>query len=166
MSFTMISYPNKTRWLNQSGISLINTLLVVQTSGTTSDESLKKIKAYGFTKYQQKLFKDTNYLFLDNFKSKVNRFKEDLIGFNKSYAHNPSEIYQHELKQRFGLNLNVYIWGHSLDISDKDYILDLFSLNDDIDRNVRVTVYYFDKTAKFSLLNNLLAILDKAKVEN
>ena len=33
----MISYPNKTRWLNQSGISLINTLLVVQTSGTTSD---------------------------------------------------------------------------------------------------------------------------------
>ena len=36
MSFTMISYPNKTRWLNQSGISLINTLLVVQTSGTTS----------------------------------------------------------------------------------------------------------------------------------
>lgn len=129
------------------------------------DESLKKIKAYGFTKYQQKLFKDTNYLFLDNFKSKVNRFKEDLIGFNKSYEHNPSEIYQHELKQRFGLNLNVYIWGHSLDISDKDYILDLFSLNDDIDRNVRVTVYYFDKTAKFSLLNNLLAILDKDKVE-
>ena len=102
---------------------------------------------------------------MDNFKSKVNRFKEDLIGFNKSYAHNPSEIYQHELKQRFGLNLNVYIWGHSLDISDKDYILDLFSLNDDIDRNVRVTVYYFDKTAKFSLLNNLLAILDKDKVE-
>lgn len=129
------------------------------------DESLKKIKAYGFTKYQQKLFKDTNYLFLDNFKSKVNRFKEDLIGFNKSYAHNSSEIYQHELKQRFGLNLNVYIWGHSLDISDKDYILDLFSLNDDIDRNVRVIVYYFDKTAKFSLLNNLLAILDKDKVE-
>jgi hypothetical protein len=129
------------------------------------DSSLKKLKAYGFTKYHQKLFKDTDYLFLDNFKSKVNRFKEDLIGFNKSYVHNPSEIYQHELEQRFGLNLNVYIWGHSLDISDKDYILDLFSLNDDIDRNVRVTVYFFDKTAKFSLLNNLLAILGKDKVE-
>ena len=41
MSFTMISYPNKTRWLNQSGISLINTLLVVQTSGTTSIENNK-----------------------------------------------------------------------------------------------------------------------------
>ena len=52
-----------------------------------------------------------------------------------------------------------------LDVSDKDYIIDIFSLNDDIDRNVRVTVYYFDKTAKFSLLNNLLAILGKDKVE-
>ena len=49
--------------------------------------------------------------------------------------------------------------------ADKDYILDLFSLNDVIDRNVRVTVYYFDNPAKFALLNNLLAILGKAKVE-
>ena len=30
------------------------------------DDALKKLKAYGFTKYHQKLFKDTNYLFLDN----------------------------------------------------------------------------------------------------
>ena len=30
-----------------------------------NDDSLKKLKAYGFTKYHQKLFKDTDYLFLD-----------------------------------------------------------------------------------------------------
>ena len=35
------------------------------------DDSLKKIKAYGFTKYQQKLFKDTDYLFLDEFKKLI-----------------------------------------------------------------------------------------------
>lgn len=64
------------------------------------------------------------------------------------------------------LNLNFKIWGHSLDISDKDYLLDLFSLNDDFDRNVRVTVYYFDRSAKFALLNNLLSILEKDKVEH
>uniref|UniRef100_UPI0035A179A6 outer membrane protein n=1 Tax=Acinetobacter sp. YH12057 TaxID=2601057 RepID=UPI0035A179A6 len=63
------------------------------------------------------------------------------------------------------LNLNVQVWGHSLDVSDKDYIIDLFSLNDDMDRNVRVIIFYFDKQAKFSLLNNLLAILGKDKVE-
>jgi len=63
------------------------------------------------------------------------------------------------------LNLNFFIWGHSLDLSDQDYIQDIFSLNDDIDRNVRVIIYYFDKNAKFALLNNLLAILKKDKVE-
>ena len=63
-------------------------------------------------------------------------------------------------------DLDFYIWGHSLDVSDKEYIFDLFSLNDDMDRNVRVTVYHFNKTAKFDLLNNLLAILGKDKVEH
>ena len=129
------------------------------------DECLKKLKAYGFTKYHQKLFKDTDYLFLDSFKSKLKSFEKDLESFDKAYGHNPPEIYQHQLKQHFNLNLNFYIWGHSLDVSDKYYILDLFSLNDEIDRNVRVIVYYFDKNAKFALLNNLLAILEKDKVE-
>ena len=70
-----------------------------------------------------------------------------------------------ELRKDNNLNLSFYIWGHSLDISDKDYIIDLFSLNNDMDRNVKVVVYYFDKNAKFSLLNNLLAILGKDKIE-
>ena len=129
------------------------------------DAALKKLKAFGFTKYHQKLFKDTDYLFLDSFKSKVKSFKEDLLLFDRAYGHNTIGIYQESLKQKFSLNLNFYIWGHSLDISDKDYIIDLFSLNDDIDRNVRVIVYYFDQNAKFALLNNLLAILEKDKVE-
>ena len=61
--------------------------------------------------------------------------------------------------------MRFFIWGHSLDVSDRDYIVDLFSLNDGMDRNVRVTIYYFDKNAKFMLLNNLMAILEKDKVE-
>ena len=35
------------------------------------DKSLKKLKAYGFTKYHQKLFKNTDYVFLDTFKEKI-----------------------------------------------------------------------------------------------
>ena len=42
------------------------------------------------------------------------------------------------------LNLDFFILGHSLDLSDGDYINDIFSLNDEIDRNVRVIVYYYD----------------------
>ncbi|ENX12843.1 hypothetical protein F894_02763 [Acinetobacter sp. CIP 51.11] len=132
------------------------------------DESLKKLKAYGFTKYHQKLFKDTNYLFLDKFKKdvevhkkKIEYLEKDSFGNSKEKMLRRMELMENESK----LNLNICIWGHSLDYSDKDYILDLFSLNDDIDRNVRVVVYYFDKPAKFSLLNNLLVILGKDKVE-
>ena len=135
------------------------------------DDSLKKIKAYGFTKYQQKLFKDTDYLFLDEFKKLIEDGKKQFDTDLKLMSANAlSDIRTRFIKRGLGsnattLDLNFIIWGHSLDVSDKDYILDLFSLNDDIDRNVRVTVYYFDKTAKFSLLNNLLAILGKDKVE-
>ena len=135
------------------------------------DESLKKIKAYGFTKYHQKLFKDTDYLFLDEFKKLIEDGKKQFDTDLKLMSANAlSDIRTRFIKRGLGsnattLDLNFIIWGHSLDVSDKDYILDLFNLNDDIDRNVRVTVYYFDKTAKFSLLNNLLAILGKDKVE-
>ncbi len=135
------------------------------------DVSLKKLKAYGFTKYHQKLFKDTDYIFLDEFKRIIEDGKKKFDADLKLMSANAlNDISARFIKRGLGsnattLDLNFMIWGHSLDISDKDYILDLFSLNDDIDRNVRVTVYYFDKTAKFSLLNNLLAILGKDKVE-
>jgi len=135
-------------------------------------ESLKKIKAYGFTKYQQKLFKDTDFLFLDKYKAEIRKDKIEIEALKRQvmmplgerYVRSLHEVLSEKERDQF-LNLNFYIWGHSLDISDKDYIIDLFSLNDDMDRNVRVTVYYYDPNAKFSLLNNLLAILKKDKVE-
>jgi len=136
------------------------------------DESLKKLKAYGFTKYHQKLFKNTDYLFLDEFKKKIQQDHKqiEILGkkVNSALESNILQFYDKQLdnlEKNQNLNLNFYIWGHSLDTSDKDYIIDLFSLNDDMDRNVQVIIYYFDKNAKFTLLNNLLAILGKDKVE-
>ena len=141
-----------------------------------ADDSLRKLKAYGFTKYHQKLFKDTDYLFLDKYKTFISNNEKNIDKLMKQYQRNidinndrkilmrmKENIDALELKRK--LNLNFYVWGHSLDVSDKDYIIDLFSLNDGMDRNIQVTVYYFDKPAKFSLLNNLLAILGKDKVE-
>lgn len=136
------------------------------------DEQLIKLKAFGFTKYQQKLFKETDYFFLDSYKEKINFFKSEINTLEQQAMAPMGESYLRvlhnqlkEKKQSQSLNLNFSIWGHSLDISDQDYIKDLFSLNDDIYRNVRVTIYYFDRNAKFSLLNNLLGILKKDKVE-
>ncbi|MFW1938964.1 AbiH family protein [Acinetobacter junii] len=132
-------------------------------------ENLKMLKAYGFTKYHQKLLKDTDYLFLDEFKNKISIHKKKIEYFEKDFGHMDAQKRKFErqnlMENDSKLDLNIYIWGHSLDVSDKDYIIDIFSLNDEIDRNVKVIVYYFDKNAKFSLLNNLLAILGKDKVE-
>ena len=137
-----------------------------------ADNSLIKLKAFGFTKYHQKLFKDTDYLFLDIYKNKIKMDKQEIIDLKDQLKGEIRSENRNYLSKNIGtnkenskLNLNIAIWGHSLDVSDKDYIVDLFSLNDGMDRNVRITVYYFDKNAKFSLLNNLLSILDKDKVE-
>lgn len=129
------------------------------------DNCLKELKAYGFTKYHQKLFKDTDYVFLDSYKEEI-LFQEEqiaaqLISSNPVTRRNLQAANDKNRK----LDLTISIWGHSLDLSDREYIEDIFSLNDDVDRNVRVVVYYFDDSAKFSLLNNLLAILGKDKVE-
>ena len=125
------------------------------------DDALKKLKAYGFTKYHQKLFKDTDYLFLDNFiKESEKRHKNYELKKNlpdkefqpaNGFSSTAKKDVLNRLRSELNPKMNIRIWGHSLDISDKDYIIDLFSLNDDIDRNVRVTVYYFDQNAKFML---------------
>ncbi|MDC5338508.1 hypothetical protein OHW59_17830, partial [Acinetobacter baumannii] len=64
-----------------------------------------------------------------------------------------------------GADLNIFIWGHSLDISDEVYINEIFSFNEPSDNNVRVTIFHFNKSAKFDLLTNLFHILGKEKVE-
>ncbi len=120
-------------------------------------ENLKKLKAYGFTKYHQKLLKNTDYKFLnesDGIKS--------IIRFWKRISEKNQPI---TLADKEKNRLNIFIWGHSLDISDEVYIKEIFSLNDESYCNVHVVVYYFDNQAKFHLLANLLHILGKEKVE-
>jgi hypothetical protein len=120
-------------------------------------ENLKKLKAYGFTKYHQKLLKNTDFKFLnesDEIKS--------IIRFWKRISEKNQPI---TLADKEKNRLNIFIWGHSLDISDEVYIKEIFSLNDESYCNVHVVVYYFDNQAKFHLLANLLHILGKEKVE-
>ncbi|USE83545.1 AbiH family protein [Acinetobacter tibetensis] len=156
-------------YLHGSSVEKQNIVLGVS---DLEDKSLKKIKAYGFTKYHQKLFKDTDYLFLDGYKNNISKNEEDILVLKNELKGENRAAYRDSLNNKIRskqneckLNLDITIWGHSLDVSDKDYIIDLFSLNDDMDRNVRVTVYYFNKPAKFALLNNLLAIIGKDIVE-
>lgn len=138
------------------------------------DPYLKKLKAYGFTKYHQKLLNETDYTFLHEIIKKYNNDLKDyenaLITYRSSVtdftlrSHTSTTLVQ--AKERLSnMNLNFFIWGHSLDVSDENYIKDIFSFNEEMDNNVRVTIYHFNKLAKFDLLANLIYILGKEKIE-
>jgi len=114
-----------------------------------STDGLKKHKAYGFVKYHQKLFNNTDYQFL-----KENRAVQEVI---KTFNPNSS----------LSESVNITIWGHSLDISDEDYIKEIFSFNDsNAPRGcVVVTILFHSDSSRFSILANLLHILEKEVVE-
>ena len=59
--------------------------------------------------------------------------------------------------------IEIYIWGHSLDSSDSDYIHEIFSFNQEEKSSVRVIVYYYSKP--HAQLSNLIDILDKDTIE-
>ena len=109
------------------------------------NEFLKKFKNYSFTKYHQKLLKNTDYLFLNENPT------VSMILANQSLGRGLQKI-------------NIYVWGHSLAESDEDYIREIFSLNRKKDVECNVCVYFYDNDAP-QLLNNLLDILGKAIVE-
>jgi len=92
---------------------------------------------YGFLKYHQKLMNDTDYLFLRH-DHEVTYAAEGMSG-----------------------ELEIYVWGHSMDASDSDYVKEIF----DFDENfVFVKVFYFG-SAKFDLLANLFKIVGREKIE-
>ncbi len=107
---------------------------------------LTQYKAYGFLKYQQKLFNNTDYHFLSE-----NRALQKLISSN----HNAAKIKL----------VDIVIWGHSLDPSDHEYIREIFAYNPGRDEGVRVKVLFHSESGRFALLSNLLHILGKDTVE-
>lgn len=105
--------------------------------------SLKSNKLFQFTKYFQKLHKNTNYLFLDEI---IKRLEG---------VHTKGQD-----------NYTFYFWGHSLDISDKDYINDVFKIIK-FSKDSKIIVFYHSISAKAELLKNLLAVIqDKNIIED
>nr|WP_288836574.1 AbiH family protein [uncultured Flavobacterium sp.] len=97
-------------------------------------DELKQFKPYDFTKYYQKIKKNSNKKFVD---------------FPKA-----NTLYDEEAF--------FYVIGHSLDKSDKEYILDLFKfLEQDKLNKSRICVFYYDNNDKAGKIKNLLSIIDE-----
>lgn len=105
-------------------------------------------KAYGFVKYYQKLINNTDYQFL----------KPNSLATEAEDRKNKSE------GMTIWEPIEIYIWGHSLDSSDSDYINEIFSFNKGKKNSIRVIVYYYDKP--HAQMANLISILGKDIVES
>lgn len=95
---------------------------------------IKPSKMFDFTKYYQKVNKNSNKKFIEVPKAIKNHFNETIF----------------------------YIIGHSLDESDREYIIDLFKfLEFDHDRYSKICIFYYNKLDKENKLKNILNIIDK-----
>ena len=109
---------------------------------------LKDEKAYGFVKYYQKLVNNTDYQFLSGNSDLINLERERI----RTTMFGTIEPFE------------VYIWGHSLDSSDRDYIEEIFSFNKGNDVSIYLVVYYFP--SPHAQLANLISIMGKDVIEN
>lgn len=98
-----------------------------------SDE-IKQSKVFDFTKYYQKIKKNSNKKFIDI----------------------PSE------NQGYSEETFFYIIGHSLDKSDKEYVLDLFRFLEQEPLNKsKICIFYYDDKDRDSKIRNLLSVVEE-----
>lgn len=103
-----------------------------------------------FKKYFQRIYKKTG-----------NEYTKWIENMNKFYE---DEISEDSFTKQ--IDNHIYIFGHSLDISDKDILKSLilesgFKNDKDgtYDRNTKVIIYYHDKAAYAQQITNLVKII-------
>lgn len=137
----------------------------------------KQLESLSFKKFYQRIYKspDNNYLdwvdeIKDGYKKYINRQKNLDVLLDKSYSDgsllnnicvqkNLQDMAMEECPKH-----KVYIFGHSLDVTDKD-ILKLFICND----NVETEIYYYrrnkdDKESLGKIIKNLIKIMGQKEL--
>ena len=108
------------------------------------DERNKHTNYNIYKKFTQRILNNTGFLYRDW----ISQMDENTREFQESISSKDVEK----------LVNNVYIFGHSLDVTDKDVIKDL------IDRKgVKTTIYYFDKQQQTQQIANLVKMLGQEK---
>lgn len=109
--------------------------------GKEKDEKLDLI---AFKKYFQRIYKKTG--------CKYKEWLESTGEFQKKQGHNflkPGEVF---------LN-NIYFYGHSLDVTDKDILKDLFEFS-----YTQITIFYLDESDYAQKISNVIKIIGQDKL--
>lgn len=92
-----------------------------------------------FKKFFQRIYKMTGCVYID-WLDQINR--TNVLFYDKE-------------------NLNVYIYGHSLDITDKDIISQIINF-----RNAKITIFYHDRKSLGNLIMNLVKMIGEHNLIN
>ncbi len=119
------------------------------------DESLKKYKIFEFVKTYQKIINNTDFQFLDEKELEIKKLY-DFATHNRLLARG--------IKYVEPFKYEIIIWGHSLDLSDREYIQELFALREESrEHNTFIKIYYHETS--HSSLANLMNIMGKEIIQ-
>lgn len=109
----------------------------------------REVEFIAFKKYYQRIFKETGC----KYKEWVDDIKSDMPIRNLKLAYVDeagSKVYQSE-NSKFH---NLYIFGHSLDVTDKDILRELI-----LNENVYTTIFYYNKDDFGAKIANLVNVI-------
>lgn len=130
------------------------------------DRKNKDLDFIAFKKFYQRIYKQTGCKYKEWVGEKIKGAdydKLDALKYRLEYEENIKkglDGYAHTAKQKLmelkeqRVKHNLYIFGHSLDVTDKDILKELI-LND----NVHTTIFYHNKEVKAQQIANLVKVI-------
>lgn len=113
----------------------------------------KSVEFIAFKKYYQRIYKGTGC----KYKDWIDRIKKGMMEIEKELKRDyPVQI---PFEKCIGKHHYLYIFGHSLDVTDKDILKGLI-LND----NVKTTIFYHDQDAMGQQIANLVKIIGQKEL--
>lgn len=122
------------------------------------DRRNNDIEFVAFKKYYQRIVKETGCLYvdwIDTLRKDLKKEEQHVSNMNRYFG-----IQDIKLKPAQISNISeLYIFGHSLDVTDKDIIRELI-LND----NVRTTIFYLNEMIHADLVANLIKVIGQEEL--
>lgn len=120
----------------------------------------------GFKKFYQRIYKQTGCKYKEwvdeireDYYSCLQKQTKEINGGENSMQHSLNRLSESALRNHKCKQHNLYIFGHSLDVTDIDILRDLI-LND----NVYTTIFYHNKDAMGQLITNLIKVIGEEEL--
>ena len=127
----------------------------------SSEEQNKYIEFVEFKKFYQRIYKETGC----KYKAWVDRIKEEYLQYTKAKMKDIersttdiqsmiNSMIESTIMNKKSRKHNLYIYGHSLDITDGDILRDLI-----LNNNVNTIIFYHNKESMGKQIANLVRVI-------